>query len=153
MYKHILVPVDPDHGEVADRTVAIARRLLADPGRITVFSVIEPLPSYIAGYIREQSFEDRVRETRETTLAALVALMDRAGVAGGEAFIEEGSPAPEILRIAAERKADAIVLGSHRPDFRDYLIGSTAARVVRHAQCTVIVERTAPLSRATRLGS
>ena len=41
----------------------------------------------------------------------------------------------------AEASADAIVIASHRPDLSDYLLGSTAARVVRHAQCTVLVLR------------
>lgn len=142
MYKNILVPVDPAHGEVADRMVDVAKKLLDEGGQITVMSVIEPLPSYIAGYIREQDFQDRLKENRDAALGALQDLLERTGVVHGKAILDEGSPSPEILRVAETMKADAIVLGSHRPDFRDYLIGSTAARVVRHAQCTVIVERT-----------
>jgi hypothetical protein len=30
--------------------------------------------------------------------------------------------------------SDAIVMGSHRPELSDYLLGPNAARVVRHAQ-------------------
>lgn len=141
MYKNILVPIDPAHGEVADRTLAIAKKLLDDGGQVTALSVIEPLPSYISGYILEQTLKDRVKENRDACLAALNAAMDRVGVSG-KAILDDGSPTPEILRLAREIRADCIVLGSHRPDFRDYLIGSTAARVVRHAQCTVIIERT-----------
>jgi universal stress protein F len=152
MYKNILVPVDPAHGEVADRIVAIAKKLLDDDGRITLLSVIEPLPSYISGYIREQSFQERLEENRNAALAELRAVMDRVGVPG-EVILEEGSPSPEILRVAKEIKADAIVLGSHRPDIRDYLIGSTAARVVRHAACTVIVERSVPIIPSAQLSS
>ncbi len=144
MYQNILVPVDPAHGEVANRILGIAAKLVDEDGKITVLSVIEPVPSYIAGYIREQTLDERIKENRVAALAALRLAMERAGVSG-EAILDEGTPSPEILRIAREIGADAIVLGSHRPDLRDYLLGSTAARVVRHAQCTVIVERSTPM--------
>lgn len=145
MYKNILVPIDPAHGEVADRILTIAGKLLDDDGQVIALSVIEPLPSYISGYIREQSLGDRIKENQEAAMAALHEAMDRAGVSG-KAILDEGTASPEILRIAREIKADAIVLGSHRPDFRDYLLGSTASRVVRHAQCTVIVERSSDIA-------
>jgi nucleotide-binding universal stress UspA family protein len=34
-----------------------------------------------------------------------------------------------------------IVLASHRPELKDYLLGPNAARVVRHAKCSVLVVR------------
>jgi universal stress protein F len=33
------------------------------------------------------------------------------------------------------------VIASHRPGIQDYFLGSTASRVVRHANCTVHVMR------------
>jgi len=78
-------------------------------------------------------------EDRAETRRALDALAAAAGVQ--RTLLVEGSAASAILEQAARDAVDAIVLGSHRPDYRDYLIGSTAARVVRHAACTVIVER------------
>jgi universal stress protein F len=140
MYKNILVPIDPAHGEVADKILTTAKALLDEGGQITVVSVIEPIPSYMEGYVFEEAFQQRLQENRDAQYAELQAAMDRTGVTG-KAILHDGSPSPEILRIAKDMKADAIVIGSHRPDLRDYLIGSTAARVVRHAQCTVIVER------------
>ncbi|MDH3475684.1 MAG: universal stress protein [Rhodospirillales bacterium] len=38
-------------------------------------------------------------------------------------------------------KADLIITGSHKPNVSDYLLGSNAARVVRHASCSVFVVR------------
>ncbi len=140
MYSRILVPIDPSHGEVGARLVEIAKKLIDAEGEITLLSVIEPVPSYISGYIREESFQERLKANRDEALAHLKGMLTAAGVTG-HTMIDEGSPSAEILRIAEKMKADAIILGSHRPDFRDYLIGSTAARIVRHAQCTVVVER------------
>ena len=46
-----------------------------------------------------------------------------------------------ILAAAEERNADLIVIASHRPGLQQFLLGSTASRVVRHATCTVFVKR------------
>jgi DNA-binding MarR family transcriptional regulator len=45
--------------------------------------------------------------------------------------LREGRPSTTILEEAERLGVEAIILGSHRPDFTDYLLGSTAARVVR----------------------
>ena len=47
----------------------------------------------------------------------------------------------EILAVAEEAEADLIVVGSHRPAMKDYLLGTNAARIVRHARCSVLVAR------------
>ncbi len=47
----------------------------------------------------------------------------------------------EILDLAEDIEADLIVVGSNRPDLSDYLIGPKAARIVRHANCSVLVAR------------
>ncbi len=52
-----------------------------------------------------------------------------------------GSIYHEILRAADKLKADVIVIGSHRPELKDYLLGPNAARVVRHAKQSVYVVR------------
>jgi nucleotide-binding universal stress UspA family protein len=50
----------------------------------------------------------------------------------------------EILEEANERKADLIVMSSHRPQrhaVRTYFLGSNAGHVVRYATCSVLVVR------------
>jgi xylitol oxidase len=75
--------------------------------------------------------------------AWLKARLKEIGGSGVEAITALGSPGSEILALAARLKADAIIVGSHKPGVSDYLIGSTAARVARHANCTVVVDRSA----------
>lgn len=60
--------------------------------------------------------------------------MSRAVVANGTVY-------EEILKAAKETKCDFIVMASHRPELKDYLLGPNAARVVRHAECSVLVIR------------
>jgi nucleotide-binding universal stress UspA family protein len=53
--------------------------------------------------------------------------------------LEEGEPAREILRAAAETNCDLIVLGTHgRTGFRRLLLGSVAEQVMRRADCPVL---------------
>jgi universal stress protein F len=136
MYRHVLVPIDLSHGDVGARILGIAHRLVGETGRITVLSVLEALPAYVANYI-PASVADKSREEAREQLAALV---QSAGVEA-EVRLRTGNAANEIIEEAREARCDAIIIGSHRPDYRDYFIGSTAARVVRHAPCSVIVER------------
>ncbi len=55
--------------------------------------------------------------------------------------VGEGTVYEVILKIAGDINADLIVMGSHRPELKDYLLGPNAARVVRHANCSVMVVR------------
>ncbi|MCP3868497.1 MAG: universal stress protein [Gammaproteobacteria bacterium] len=47
----------------------------------------------------------------------------------------------DILADAERSGADLIVIASHQPELSDYLLGSNAAKVVRHAKCDVYVVR------------
>jgi len=44
---------------------------------------------------------------------------------------------------AHEQQADLVVIGSHGYSGFDRLLGTTAAKVVNHAQCSVLVVRNA----------
>ncbi|WP_434428030.1 universal stress protein [Nannocystis pusilla] len=52
-----------------------------------------------------------------------------------------GRPAQVICELADQIPADVIVLGSHGFDVLDRFLGTTAARVVNHAHCNVLVVR------------
>jgi len=136
MYKHVLVAVDLAHGAVGEHIVKIGRLLAGSDGRVTLMNAIQPLPSYI-GLEAHRGDIDRHRSETERQLKAL---------AGNDPKVETviaaaGQPATAILDEAKTRGADVIVIGAHRPDLTDYLLGSTASRIVRHAKCTVVVER------------
>jgi universal stress protein F len=58
-----------------------------------------------------------------------------------EVVVREGHPSTEILQFATEIGADMIVIDSHDLGLAGYFLGSVAARVVRHAHCSVLVAR------------
>ena len=47
----------------------------------------------------------------------------------------------QIIETADSIGVDLIVVASNRPELKDYLLGPNAARVVRHANCSVLVVR------------
>jgi universal stress protein A len=57
--------------------------------------------------------------------------------------IVEGEPTSEILGVAAQERADLIVLGTHgRTGIQRFLMGSVAEKVIRQAQCPVLAVKT-----------
>lgn len=135
MYTKILVPMALDH-DISPQTLALARALLAPGGTIVALHVHEEPEGSVRAYLDEGAVQagfDRAK--------ALLA-EKTAGMDGVEAKIVMGHSARTIIDYAHDHGVDCIVMGSHRPGLSDYFLGSTAARVVRHATCAVHVHRT-----------
>lgn len=59
-----------------------------------------------------------------------------------EILVERGNPVAVILRVAAEKSCDLIVMGTHgRGSLADAMMGSTARRVIRRSVKPVLVVR------------
>jgi nucleotide-binding universal stress UspA family protein len=134
MYKNILVPVALDHERDVTAALGVARKLVAPGGTVTALTVVEAMPAYVLAQMPEGQAERNLAVAAEQ-LEALVGRGDvRAAAVAGHA-------ARSILDHAAAHGIDCIVIASHRPGLQDYFLGSTAARVVRHAPCAVHVVR------------
>ncbi|MDD9978161.1 MAG: universal stress protein [Boseongicola sp.] len=135
MYKKILVPIALDHSPDSGRALEVAR-LMADEGAsITALNVLEDIPAYVATQIPSEVFSNRRKEA-ETELKA-----EMGGVAGVSTEVVTGHAGRTILDYADQGDYDCIVISSHRPGLQDFFLGSTAHRVVRHANCAVHVLR------------
>lgn len=136
MYKKIVVPVDMGQLEKGEKILAKAMALLDAGGQIVLVNVVETVPSYITIDLPIDFIDVSVKDA-DVKLAELdVKLGTRA-----RKIVRTGSPAREIMDVAEKEGADLIIIASHRPDFSNYLIGATADRVVRHAKCSVLVDR------------
>ena len=83
-----------------------------------------------------------MRRILETARARLGLLADELKTdAEIQAHVATGRVFRGILDVAEQEQADLIVLASHRPEMKDFLIGENAERVVRHARCSVMVVR------------
>lgn len=138
MYDTILVGVALfTEGSTSRKLVSQAEKLLNKGGRIILVHVTEAMPTFYAVTTPREAIERRRKEVGK----ALDSIARVARAAKVETDQRSGNPAHEIIESAEDNAADLIMLASHNPDLRDYFIGSTAARVVRHAQCSVLVVR------------
>jgi nucleotide-binding universal stress UspA family protein len=135
MYQNILVPVSFEVGRDARQALAVARRLRRAGGKLTVLHVLERLPSYASDMLPA----DHLQTARQAVTEQLTPLL--SDVDDAELVIVEGHAARSILDYAVAHAKDCIVIASHRPGMQDLFLGSTAARVVRSAQCAVHVIR------------
>ncbi|MEM0949844.1 MAG: universal stress protein [Pseudomonadota bacterium] len=133
MYKNVLMPIAIGHGGTTQTALKVAKQLAGTDGNVTALHVLEALPPYILAELPEGIAEQGQAD-------ALEALRMEAGE-GVRAVVVTGHAALTILEFAEENQVDCIVVASHQPGYRDYFLGSTAARVVRHAHCAVHVVR------------
>lgn len=137
MYKKILVPVEPSHVERHQQALEMARALRADDtAEIIALTVIEPVPGYFA---MAESLPDLQLQAGEQTLKDLKEFVGDTSKITPKVL--HGHAATQINMFAEQEGVDCIVIASHKPEFVDYFLGSTAARVVRHAPCSVHVMR------------
>jgi nucleotide-binding universal stress UspA family protein len=80
-----------------------------------------------------------VRDYGDQQVAEAARRLAAAGVKA-EAFVEEGKPVDVLLKLAAERKAAAIVVGSHGEGaVSAAFLGSTALKLLHHSEVPVLV--------------
>ena len=78
-------------------------------------------------------------ETEDGLRARLANMRPTDATIPVDRYLTEGEPAEEILRLAKERGADLIVLGTHgRSGLGRLLMGSVAEKVMRRAPCLVL---------------
>lgn len=141
MYKDILIPVDL--GDDASWKLALPTAVeyaRAFGSTLHIMTVVPDFGMSIVGSFFPEDYEEKALSKASDRLHAFVAdhVPKDQPV---QHVIGHGSIYNEILRVAKEIDADLIVMGSHRPELKDYLLGPNAARVVRHAETSVLVVR------------
>ena len=134
MYRKILVPMALDHG-VSASTLEIAKALSGGDGEIVALHVYEAPQGSVTAYLDESVVKEGFEKARKLMTEKL------EGIEGVKAELIKGHTYRTIIDYAESNAIDCIVIGSHKPGLSDYLLGSTAARVVRHAPCAVHVHR------------
>lgn len=138
--KHILMPIDLAFNDLVEREVSMALKLLADDGIIDMLFV-DDTASHRRMALTAES--DRMAAKHNATELAVQAMLDAIipQQHRGRCIIRHGTVFDEVVTQAKKSKADAIVMASAKPKFRSYLLGSNAAKIVRHAPCSVFVVR------------
>ncbi len=140
MAKKILLPIDLNSPASWIKPMAEAQIMLAKGGELHVVSVLPDFGMSMVGTFFQAGFEKTALATFGEALRKWV----RENVPGAievHPHVLHGNIYDEILRAADKLDVDVIVMGAHRPEARDYLLGPNAARVVRHARQSVYVVR------------
>ena len=141
MYKSILLPVDLNHKASWERAAPAAVSLAKLYGaKVNVVTVIPDYGMPMVGSFFPEDFADKALDATKSDLQRFVEKHIPSDVLGKTRAIH-GTIYKRILINADEMGCDLIVLGSHRPEKADYLLGPNAARVVRHANQSVFVVR------------
>jgi universal stress protein F len=135
MYKNILIPVSMNHARDIQTAFRAAKALATDDALFTLIHVID-IPAVYTSDLLPTGMLDSTRDQAKSELSSLA-----IGLPNARIVIVDGRAGPAILQCAKNIKSDCIVLASHEPVFSDYLLGSTAHHVVRHAKCSVHVVR------------
>jgi universal stress protein F len=140
MFSRILVAVDLADTEPKPKGINQAVELAnASAGAVRLVNIQPLLPATFMEYVPADF--DAEQEKRATlALQEIVATVPLAKERLSS-VVRVGGIYHEILAEAAEWRADLIVVGSHRPVVSDYLLGSNAKSIVRHALCSVLVVR------------
>ena len=111
----------------------------ASSGELRLVNVQPLLPATFMEYVPADFDEEQEGRARQA-LAAIAAKINLPKERLSQGVVS-GGVYHELLQQATEWRADLIVVGSHRPVMSDYLLGSNAKTIVRHAQCSVLVVR------------
>jgi nucleotide-binding universal stress UspA family protein len=150
LFRHVLCGID--FSECSMEGLRYALSIAQESGGVlTVVHVAELLPEDVPGFGEPDPSADLPHTFRDYLAQAKVARaaqLDAAIPAGVRDYctvdtvMASGKPYREILRLAAERTSDLIVLGVHGRGAVDrFFFGSTTEHVARAASCPVLTIR------------
>ncbi len=136
----VVVPID--FSEASFNAVNTALDYVKHPNQVQVIHVLEPLPptepSLIWNTIDDKQRMQNVQEN-------LMARLNQPQHQGIEMTVVVGHIVEEIVDFATNKNADLIVIPTHgRRGMSRFMLGSVAERVIRFANCPVLVLRESP---------
>lgn len=141
MTQHILCAVDLTHDQDA-------RAMLSEAGKLAelygaALSVITVLPDYnsswVGTFFKEGMLKEAASKASETLHNLVRAVLPNA--TNVQHIVEIGTAYEKVLAAIEQTGSDLVVVGAHKPDFKDRIIGPNASRIVRHAEVSVLVVR------------
>lgn len=128
-------------GYAFDYALSLANQFSA---KLLIVHVINEPVDLRGFYVPHISFENLEKEIADGAEKMMTRFCSEnlAGFDRFEKYVITGVPYEEIVKKAAESRADLIIMGTHGRKGVDHLLfGSTAERVVRNALCPVMTVR------------
>ena len=141
MFKKILIPIDVDQESSWARAVPVAEQLASDYGaELHAIVVVPAMGMSVVGSFFPPDFEEKALATAADKLSEVIGKAAKTAAAV-KTHVAHGTIYEEVLSAADKLQCDLIVMASHRPELKDYLLGPNAARVMRHAKQSVFIVR------------
>lgn len=116
----------------------LARRFQAE--LTLVHAVVPPAPAASDVLVSSAGLANIAAEEETSALEAWRSEAEQRAGIPVRASLLSGDPAASIVRYARDQRCDLVVIGTHgRAGIRRVVLGSVAERVVRHAECPVLV--------------
>lgn len=141
MSDNILATIDLGDKTSSTRVLQAAAAAAAQTGgKLHVITIVPNFGMSIVGSFFPAGHEKKMLEQAQQDLHAFTdeRLDDTSQI---QHVIGHGNIYEEVLIWAGKLNIDLIVVGAHRPNAADYLLGPNSARIVRHAKCSVLVSR------------
>ncbi|WP_445400461.1 universal stress protein [Zobellella sp. An-6] len=140
MFKQILLPLDFEHQELCPQVLESALKLCHPEGRINLLYVNPARIHHVAAALLSNELLDNleqvVRQQMEAFMESEIPEPHR-----GKLWVKRGVVYDSILAQARKHGVDLIIMPASRPGAETYLLGSNSSKVVRHADCAVLVIR------------
>ena len=141
MYEHILLPVDLGNDSSWVKALPAAIEYCEAFGStLHVMTVMPDFGSPMVAQFFPSDHENKMMENANNVLHKFVADKVPESIKV-QHIVADGTIYQTIIETADQIGADLIIMGSHRPELQDYLLGPNAARVVRHSTKSVLVVR------------
>lgn len=143
MSNSVLCAVDVSNGDDDINTIQAAARLARlDDAQLDVIAVVPDFGlSQVGSFFSKDHHDTMIEDAKKQMNVLVTKALDPEQNAKVRHIIATGRAYEEVLKLAQKTKAELIVVGAHTSDLADYLLGPNAARVVRHAKCSVFVVR------------
>ncbi|MDP5292422.1 universal stress protein [Oceanimonas sp. CHS3-5] len=140
MFKEILLPLDFEHQELYPQVVESALRLCHSQGRIHLLYVNPSRVHHAAAPF----YSKELLEKQDQAITAQLDDFMQSHIPAehrGRLEVRHGVVYDTILARAKKLAVNLIIMPASCPGAKTYLLGSNSSKVVRHADCAVLVVR------------
>jgi universal stress protein E len=151
-YRNVVAAVDPVHAHAKpadlDRSIVRISATVCErtSAKLELIHCFVPLARYdtVSEDIDNLPLNDAERALEKSRQQALDSLVEEAGLEPGHTRLIEGSAETVLAAFVDWGEADLIVMGAlARGKLAEFIIGSTAERVLRHAACDILLVKPA----------
>ncbi len=134
----VLLPIDINQLDAKltflDRAIAYIK---AFEGQFVIMTVMADYGAYFVSPLLPENFIEKAQAKALESLETFANHHIPKDLVA-DLRVRHGLPHAEILAVAKEEQVDLIFLEADRPEPVDYLLGTIAGRIIRHAPCDVM---------------